>query len=54
MTVSGPLMERIPASYVQLDKTRAVMEMAAASGHASCSRGKNVTQGRPQPSEPAR
>lgn len=32
MTVSGPLMERIPASYVQLDKTRAVMEMAAASG----------------------
>ena len=26
MTVSGPLMERIPASYVQLDKTRAVME----------------------------
>ena len=32
MPVSGPLMERIPASYVQLDKTRAVMEMAAASG----------------------
>ena len=32
MSVSGPLMERIPASYVQLDKTRAVMEMAAASG----------------------
>ncbi len=32
MTVSGPLMERIPASYVQLYKTRAVMEMAAASG----------------------
>lgn len=32
MTVSGPLMERTPASYVQLDKTRAVMEMAAASG----------------------
>ena len=32
MTVSGPLMERIPASYVQLDKTRAVIEMAAASG----------------------
>lgn len=32
MSVSGPLMERIPASYVQLDKTRAVIEMAAASG----------------------
>lgn len=32
MTASGPLMERIPVSYVQLDNTRAVMEMAAASG----------------------
>lgn len=32
MTAAGPLMERIPVSYVQLDNTRAVMEMAAASG----------------------
>ena len=32
MTAAGPLMERVPVSYVQLDSTRAVMEMAAASG----------------------
>lgn len=32
MTAAGPLMERIPVSYVQLDNTRAVMEMASASG----------------------
>ena len=32
MTAAGPLTERVPVSYVQLDSTRAVMEMAAASG----------------------
>src|SRR5699024_7283059 len=32
LTVTGPLREKIRASYVRLDSARAVMEMAAASG----------------------
>src|SRR5699024_7648709 len=32
LTVTGPLREKILASYVRLDSARAVMEMAAASG----------------------
>lgn len=32
ITASDPLMKTIPVSYVQLSRTRAVMEMAAASG----------------------
>ena len=54
MTVSGPLMERIPRFICAAGQDTRCHGNGCSLGTASCSRGKNVTQGRPQPSEPAR